>query len=96
MIHQQDIRRPLGLDRRIPPERLTAALAFARTAPPVGARKRIAGLRLVATDVGWSAGDGPAVEGPGEAVLLAMAGRGAVLDELSGPGAATLRERVGG
>lgn len=96
MVHHQDIRRPLGLRREIPPERLTVALDFARTAPPIGARKRIAGLRVVATDVGWAAGDGPAVEGPGEAVLLAMAGRRGVVDELSGPGTATLRERVGG
>lgn len=96
MIHQQDIRRPLGLGREIPPERLTAALDFARTAPPIGARKRITGLRVVATDLGWAAGDGPAVEGPGEAVLMAVAGRGCVLDELSGPGVATLRDRIGG
>ena len=96
VIHHQDIRRPLGLVREIPPERLTVALEFARTAPPIGARKRIAGLRLVATDLGWAAGDGPSVEGPGEAVLMAMAGRRGVVDELSGPGAATLRERVAG
>ena len=96
MIHQQDVRRPLGLGREIPHERLVVTLDFARTAPPIGARKRIAGLRLVATDLGWSAGDGPSVEGPGEAVLMAVAGRRGVVDELSGPGVATLRERIGG
>ena len=93
MIHQQDIRRPLGLGREIPADRLSVALEFARTAPPIGARRRIAGLRVVATDLGWAAGDGPSVEGPGEAVLMAMAGRRGVVDELSGPGASTLRER---
>ena len=53
-----------------------------------------AGLRLVATDVEWSHGDGPEVRGPGEAILLALTGRPAVLDELVGEGVATLRERV--
>ncbi|MDQ4116924.1 MAG: maleylpyruvate isomerase family mycothiol-dependent enzyme [Actinomycetota bacterium] len=96
MIHHQDIRRPLGLGREIPPERLTVALDFARTAPPIGARKRIAGLRIVATDLGWATGDGPAVEGRAEPVLMAIAGRRGVADELSGPGVATLRDRIGG
>jgi uncharacterized protein (TIGR03083 family) len=96
MIHQQDIRRPLGLARHIPADRLAVALEFARTAPPIGARKRVAGLRLVATDLGWTAGDGPSVEGPGEALLMAVAGRRGVAGELHGPGAATLRDRIGG
>lgn len=41
MIHQQDIRRPLGLARDIPAERLVPALDFARIAPPIGALRRI-------------------------------------------------------
>ncbi len=51
---------------------------------PVRARKRIAGLRLVATDATWSAGDGPQVGGPLESLILAMAGRPAALEDLSG------------
>ena len=35
MIHHQDIRRPLKLPRVIPPERLKAALDFAKTAPTI-------------------------------------------------------------
>lgn len=96
LIHQQDIRRPLALHRDIPADRLTVALDFARTAPPIGAKQRIAGLRLVATDLGWTAGDGPSVEGTGEALLMAVAGRRVADDELSGPGATTLRDRIGG
>lgn len=96
MIHQQDIRRPLGLPRRIPAERLVPALNFARIAPPIGALRRIRGLRLVATDLDWSAGRGPEIHGTGEALLMAMAGRGGVADELDGPGLAKLRERIGG
>lgn len=93
-IHHQDIRRPLGLPRTIPPERLRAVLAFAVIAPPIHAAPRIRGLRLVATDVDWTWGKGPEVTGPGEAVLMAAAGRADALDELDGPGQATLASRV--
>ena len=54
MIHQQDIRRPLGIARTIPVERLCAALDFVRFSPTIRgawlARGRAAGrhgLRLV-------------------------------------------------
>ena len=93
-IHQQDIRRPLGLPRTIPPDRLRATLEFAKTAPVIRGFWHRRGLRLVATDVDWSVGAGPEVRGPGEAVLLAIAGRNATIDELSGPGLATLRPRL--
>jgi uncharacterized protein (TIGR03083 family) len=95
-IHQQDIRRPLGLPRTIPPERLRAILDFAMVAPPIRAFVRTRGLRLVATDVDWTSGRGTAeVRGPGEAVLMAAAGRADALDELDGPGVATLAGRCG-
>lgn len=94
MIHHQDIRRPLGIPREIPHERLAVALTFARTAPPIGAAKRIRGLTLAATDLDWTAGDGPLVEGSGEALLMAMAGRHGIAHELSGPGVPTLAERI--
>ncbi|MGF7120805.1 MULTISPECIES: maleylpyruvate isomerase family mycothiol-dependent enzyme [unclassified Rhodococcus (in: high G+C Gram-positive bacteria)] len=96
MIHQQDIRRPLGLPRDIPAEALVPALDFARIAPPIGAHRRIRGLRLAATDLDWTAGSGPEVRGPGEALLMSVAGRGDVANELEGPGLATLRVRLGG
>ncbi len=96
LIHHQDIRRALDLPREVPDDRLQAALRFAPGAPPIGAAKRIRGLRLAATDVDWSTGDGPTVEGPGEALLMAMAGRPAALPELSGPGKATLADRITG
>ncbi len=96
LIHHQDIRRPLGFPREVPPDRLRHALAFARYAPPVKAGRRARGLRLVATDLGWSAGSGPEVHGRGEALLLAIAGRGAALGEISGPGAAILASRMDG
>ena len=87
--------RGLGLSRQVPEERLVAALGVAPGLSGfVGAKKRSAGLRLVATDVDWSHGDGPEVRGTGEALLLAMTGRRVVLDELHGDGVATLRDRL--
>jgi uncharacterized protein (TIGR03083 family) len=94
MIHQQDIRRPLGLARPIPAERLCAALDFTRFAPTIRGAWRARGVRLVATDVEWSHGKGPEVHGTGEALLMAMAGRPSALPDLDGPGAASLASRV--
>lgn len=94
MIHQQDIRRPLGLHRRIPDERLTAALDTVRSAPTLSAATLIRGLTLRATDLDWSTGTGPEVEGPGEALLMAMAGRRGLSAELTGPGTTTLAARL--
>ncbi len=94
LIHHQDIRRALALPRDVPPDRVQAALRFAPGAPPIGVAKRIRGLRLAATDLDWTTGDGPTVEGPGEAMLMAIAGRPAALPELSGPGKPTLADRI--
>jgi uncharacterized protein (TIGR03083 family) len=95
VIHQQDIRRPLGLPREIPDDRLRCALDFGRTARPIGAKKRVEGLTLTATDLDWSAGDGPVVEGPAESLLMVLGGRRGIVDELAGPGLPVLAERIG-
>ena len=94
MIHHQDIRRPLGMPRHIPADRLRAALEFAQYAPVIRGFWHRRGLRLIATDVDWSTGTGPEVRGPGEAIVLAIAGRDATVDDLSGPGLATLQPRL--
>lgn len=96
VIHHQDIRRPLGLPRDISAERMRVVLDFARTAPPIGARKRVRGLTLTATDLDWSAGTGPVVEGPAESLLMAIAGRHGTARELTGPGQPTLAARIPG
>ncbi len=93
-IHHQDIRRALDLPRAVPPHRLVPVLDFALGAPTLPARRNAKGLKLTATDVSWTAGDGPAVNGPGEALLMAVAGRRQALEELDGPGLSTLRQRV--
>ncbi|GGU37995.1 maleylpyruvate isomerase family mycothiol-dependent enzyme [Nocardioides albus] len=95
LIHHQDIRRALGQPRTVPPERLVPVLDFALVAPPLPARRNVRGLRLLATDVDWSHGRGAEVTGPGEALLMAIAGRADALPELAGPGLRTLESRVG-
>jgi len=100
MIHQQDVRRPLGLSRQIPGDRLSSILDYcltragSATVVP-GSHKRSKGLRFVATDTGWSAGHGPEVSGPAEAILMAVNGRSSAIDDLAGPGAKMLAGRVG-
>lgn len=98
LIHQQDIRRALGVPRQIAEERLRVVLdETAKTgAAYLPAKKRIKGLHLKATDIDWEVGDagGTEVSGPAEALLLAMGGRPAALDDLTGPGVETLRARV--
>jgi uncharacterized protein (TIGR03083 family) len=92
LIHQQDVRRPLGLTRGIPEPPLRVALDFARISPVIGGARRTRGVRLVATDMEWSAGRGPDVRGAAEALLLAMTGRTAhVAGELTGDGMRLLR-----
>jgi uncharacterized protein (TIGR03083 family) len=94
-IHHQDIRRALGLPRTIPDHRLVPALTFSLGAPTLPSKGNVRKLKLVATDVDWTVGDGPEVTGPGEALLMAAAGRASALDDLSGDGLPTLRKRVG-
>jgi hypothetical protein len=66
LIHHQDICRPLGLPCEIPAERLLPTLRAARTAPLIRGAWRTRGLRLVATDLDWTAGTGPEGHGPAE------------------------------
>jgi uncharacterized protein (TIGR03083 family) len=94
VIHGEDIRRPLGLSRDIPEASLVAVADFYKGSNLiVGAKRRISGLRLNASDVSWSAGAGPEVTGSLASLILAMTGRKEVLPELSGEGVATLASR---
>nr|WP_090274216.1 maleylpyruvate isomerase family mycothiol-dependent enzyme [Mycolicibacterium komanii]CRL67147.1 hypothetical protein CPGR_00433 [Mycolicibacterium komanii] len=93
-VHHQDIRRALGRPRTIPAERLARILPLIPGNPRLGAGRRIRGLRLSATDVDWTHGQGAEVTGPGEALMMAMTGRPAALADLDGPGKDTLAQRL--
>ena len=99
VLHQQDVRRPLGILRTIPEDRLLVVLDFSLTrsgggATLASARKRAKGLRLVASDLPWSAGVGPEVRGPGEALCVALNGRNGAVDQLTGDGVPVLAGRI--
>lgn len=92
VVHGEDIRRPLGLTRAYPPEAVARALRLqVRTSTSFGgARELVAGVRLRATDADLTIGEGPDVSGTALSLLLAVSGRRVALDELDGPGAASL------
>ena len=94
VIHPADIRTPLGIAHRYPEEALVRVADFFKASNLiVGAKQRIDGLTLRATDTGWSTGSGPEVTGPHLSLILAMTGRSAALADLSGEGLSTLRSR---
>jgi len=94
VVHATDIRRPLGLTRDYPEPTLVRTADFVKvTNPLLGARRRIEGLSLHATDADWASGSGPDVSGPLLSLIMAMTGRQAALAELSGEGVAILGER---
>jgi uncharacterized protein (TIGR03083 family) len=103
MIHGQDIRRPLGIAHTFEEEDLREVLELITN--PTSRRefiprRRFDGIRVVATDVRgadgmpWSFGEGPTVEGPAEAIILAASGRSVALADLSGDGVAILAEHT--
>ncbi|MFC7547669.1 maleylpyruvate isomerase family mycothiol-dependent enzyme [Plantactinospora sp. GCM10030261] len=97
LLHDLDIRVPLGIPRDTPEERLRVAFHHLAVAPSPGFAMggRLAGLRLRATDTGWAYGRGALVAGRADALVLGMAGRSAAFADLDGDGVALLRQRVG-
>ena len=92
--HYLDILVPLDIDAELPEERLAAALDILPTVNTFKSKKRAKGLRLVATDIDWSAGSGPEVHAPAAALILTLGGRPHLASELEGEGADVLRRRV--
>jgi len=94
IVHAEDIRRSLGIKHDYPTDAAVQVANFYKGSNLIiGTKKRIAGLRLRATDAAWSHGDGPEVSGPIMSLVMAMAGRKTSDEDLSGDGVATLRSR---
>ncbi|MFN8027927.1 MAG: maleylpyruvate isomerase family mycothiol-dependent enzyme [Acidimicrobiia bacterium] len=97
LVHGLDIGVPV--DRRVPvPDEVPlVVLPFLFTKP---ARRgfvpesRVTGLRFAATDLDWSTGDGPLVEGPAQSLALSLAGRPALVGDLTGDGVAEFTSRI--
>ena len=95
LVHAQDVTRPLGRPHPMPAAHVVPALEHAWGSSFYGARKRLAGLRLVATDADWSAGEGyREVRGPAGELLLVATGRPAGLAALEGPGVEDAASRL--
>lgn len=95
-IHTRDIERPLGRPSTLVRSDLEAVTAFicGGRAPGFVPFSRTKGLRLVATDLGWSRGQGDEVTGPAEALVMAVAGRRHALRDVTGPGVQKLAARL--
>jgi uncharacterized protein (TIGR03083 family) len=94
IVHAEDIRRPLGVKHEYPTDAVVRVADFYKASNLIiGTKRRIAGLGLQATDTNWAHGDGPKVSGPIVSLLMAMTGRQAALDDLSGDGVAMLSSR---
>lgn len=91
-VHTQDIRRALGMSETPSESVVREALNFC-TSHPKGKMlvptKDIAGLRLEATDLDWSWGEGKLVSGPAEAILMGI-NRRDTRSELTGDGVSDL------
>jgi uncharacterized protein (TIGR03083 family) len=96
LIHDGDIRIPLNLAFEPDPVLVALALDFL-TGPwpfgfvPLGRLRRIS---LRGIDIGRSWGKGTEVCGPAAALMMAVSGRTALIDNLDGPGLPLLRQRL--
>ena len=94
-VHGLDVRVPLGIDRALDPGDLSTLLTWLVEQSPRGfTTSRVTqGVRYRATDLDWAAGSGPEAVGTAQSVLLALTGRPAGLEGLSGEGADLLRTK---
>jgi uncharacterized protein (TIGR03083 family) len=103
VVHGQDIAVPLGRNLPVAPwaaattaDRLwwSRSTRIGRLKSRVFANLDHRGLRFVATDADWSAGDGDEVRGPLLSIVLVLTGRPVGADVLEGPGASGLGRRL--
>jgi uncharacterized protein (TIGR03083 family) len=73
VIHGLDVTLPLGLDRRVPEDRIRMVLEVATGLD--GLRANVAGTELRATDLHWSFGAGAPASGLAQDLALVLFGR---------------------
>jgi hypothetical protein len=94
IVHAEDIRRPLVIAHTYAPAAVRRVADFYKGSNMlIGAKNRIAGVTLRATDTDWSHGSGPEAMGPLLSLVMAMTGRKVALDDLEGTGLYVLRSR---
>jgi uncharacterized protein (TIGR03083 family) len=96
VVHDLDIRIPMGISRTPDEERLWMAFHHLTEspAPAFATGSQLHGLRIEATDTGWAHGTGAPLRGPAESVVLAISGREIGFAQLDGDGVAILRQRM--
>jgi len=96
VVHGEDVRRAVGAPPGDHPQAHLVAVAdyYCKTGGPVAGKKRVAGLKLSATDFEWTTGSGPEIEGPLVLLIMAICGRGFAVDELKGAGTDQLAARM--
>ena len=94
-VHLRDCARPLGLRDDVSLDDWRMVLDWLPSGVPgLVPRRRLDGIRLVATDQEWSIGTGREVTGPSEALAMAVTGRTVALNDLHGSGVDLLRQRL--
>jgi uncharacterized protein (TIGR03083 family) len=98
LVHSGDIRIPLGLPFEPEPQRAALAMDFLTGWWPFGfvPLGRLRGISLHAGDIGRVWGSGAEIRGPVAALMMAVAGRTALLCMLDGPGLPRLVQRLSG
>ena len=97
VIHGLDVGVPLAKTVPLPAATANAVLDFLMSSKATRGflpKDRVPGLRYESRDTAWAAGSGPTVAGPAASLLLALTGRRAGLEHLSGDGAADLERRL--
>lgn len=95
LVHGGDMRLPLGHHMPSRPDLTVAALdRLVRGFPGLVPRGRLHNLSLVATDTPRTWGHGVTVEGDLNSLLMAVTGRRTSLQQISGPGAKVLAQRL--
>ena len=93
-VHLRDCARPLGLPDDVDLSDWRLVLDWLPGGVPgLVPKRRLDGLSLRATDQDWSWGSGSRLEGPSEALAMAVAGRLVAFDDLTGRGVELLRTR---
>ena len=93
VIHGLDISVGLGLDRRVPPERVGLILAGMQPKNVSYFGTDLTGVRLEAADLDWTYGTGEPLRGAAQDLLLVVSGRRLPAGLLDGPAAGRFARR---
>ncbi|GAA2834643.1 maleylpyruvate isomerase family mycothiol-dependent enzyme [Kribbella solani] len=94
VIHGLDVTVALGIDRQVPPERLRLIFGAMKPRQLKYFGVDLSDVQLQATDLDWSYGEGRALTGKAQDLLLVMSGRTLPPDHLHGPDASRFTEGV--